>query len=754
MNNKDMIKAGHSSYDLLQGDLPGTLRLIADRYIADHPPQPFVFRVSQTDGLRRGEDYRYELNMAERFPEMKDGQWIYAWAKVWCGQEAEWPFRASFFGPTWIYCNGQQAYRSNIEEEVFPGRRSWFRLKLAQGWNHLVLRFMKTGTGCGARFGTGSIKGLPLHVVWPTEERGGGEGWMYTRPLDRELDAIPHAGMTEAASGTEWLPHRQWPAAEQEKSVFERLFGQEEGFAAYGWTSVRVPVLSSGEAAVMEGRYWGGLTVYIDGTVVFASNGGSGDPPVEASASSSARFSIAVPSREDGEARQLVIRSVCGANGWGIALDAPPSGMELASPFPVEGGPEPWLYLGRFRCGEEPVFDTLFERYRLHKAADGSTFWRIDHPSAFLRPFAETTHYGRWNYPLGVTLYGLIATGITLGREDYSEYASGHIEQCTASDEYALWDREIYGAPGINHQLAFIDTLDDCGSFGSAMLHAMRQRPLAGGRAAADRIAHYISEVQDRLPDGALYRVRGSTDFMQDTMWCDDLYMSTPFLVRYYELTCDEACLNDAASQFLLYRKYLYMPEQSIMSHVYDLKFGKQNGVPWGRGNGWVLFSLAELLGVMPKTHEKRRELLSFFQDLCAGYAALQGKRGLWHQVLDDPESYEETSCTAMFVYAFAKGARNGWLTDPGDYANAARRGWAGITRRAVDNEGNVYGVCRGSGYSYSRLYYKDDLTWNLNDTHGIGIVLLAGTETWKLSESGVNACNEGRKERDSASMA
>ena len=58
----------------------------------------------------------------------------------------------------------------------------------------------------------------------------------------------------------------------------------------------------------------------------------------------------------------------------------------------------------------------------------------------------------------------------------------------------------------------------------------------------------------------------------------------------------------------------------------------------------------------------------------------------------------------------------------------AALLAWRGLTRFAVDREGNLYGVCRGSGFSFSRRYYRS-LSWNLNDTHGIGIVVLAGTE-------------------------
>lgn len=56
-------------------------------------------------------------------------------------------------------------------------------------------------------------------------------------------------------------------------------------------------------------------------------------------------------------------------------------------------------------------------------------------------------------------------------------------------------------------------------------------------------------------------------------------------------------------------------------------------------------------------------------------------------------------------------------------------KAWEGLKQTALDRFGNVYGICRGSFYSFSGDYYRDTLGWTLNDTHGIGIVLLAGIE-------------------------
>jgi rhamnogalacturonyl hydrolase YesR len=106
----------------------------------------------------------------------------------------------------------------------------------------------------------------------------------------------------------------------------------------------------------------------------------------------------------------------------------------------------------------------------------------------------------------------------------------------------------------------------------------------------------------------------------------------------------------------------------------------------------------------------------------------------MWHQVLNLPGSYPETSCTAMFICAFSRGIRKGWLEDL--YREAAEKAWKALERRAIDRDGNVHGVCRGSEFAFNPKYYAEHLLPRLNDTHGIGIVLLAGTEILKLRET------------------
>jgi rhamnogalacturonyl hydrolase YesR len=96
-------------------------------------------------------------------------------------------------------------------------------------------------------------------------------------------------------------------------------------------------------------------------------------------------------------------------------------------------------------------------------------------------------------------------------------------------------------------------------------------------------------------------------------------------------------------------------------------------------------------------------------------------------------ESYQESSCTAMFACAFSRGIRNGWYEDPAVYREGCIRACEGLKKMAIDTDGHVWGVCRGSEFSCSKHYYAEQLLPRLDDTHGIGIILLALCERMKL---------------------
>lgn len=170
------------------------LAIIANRYIGANPPQPPVYRVHLENSFPRLPDCRYEMNLKERLPELRDGEFVYAWGKLWSDTDSDIPLALSCFGPVTVYVNGIAVFASNLNDDVFPDRKAFFRTGLKAGWNQFLLECTAVGTGCGGIFGTGSVKGAPLHFLAPTAEHSGCEGWIYSAPQQSRWTLQPEGG--------------------------------------------------------------------------------------------------------------------------------------------------------------------------------------------------------------------------------------------------------------------------------------------------------------------------------------------------------------------------------------------------------------------------------------------------------------------------------------------------------------------------------------------------------------------------------
>jgi len=91
------------------------------------------------------------------------------------------------------------------------------------------------------------------------------------------------------------------------------------------------------------------------------------------------------------------------------------------------------------------------------------------------------------------------------------------------------------------------------------------------------------------------------------------------------------------------------------------------------------------------------------FPDTDQGRGAVQDASGMWHQVLDRPSSYGETSCNAMFVLALAGEWRNGWIDTK---LSPFPRWRAGITSPKIGPDGTVTGICQGTGIGENEEFY------------------------------------------------
>ena len=130
---------------------------------------------------------------------------------------------------------------------------------------------------------------------------------------------------------------------------------------------------------------------------------------------------------------------------------------------------------------------------------------------------------------------------------------------------------------------------------------------------------------------------------------------------------------------------------------------------------------MAELLSDLPQYHPKRARIMEGYTRMMASLLKYQDSDGIWHQLIDHPESYQESSSTAMFTFAMITGVKKGWLKDE-SYAKAARQGWLGVNR-FIDPDGNVDKVCVGTGQTNSLDFYLNRPTEKGNP-HGQAPVL------------------------------
>lgn len=211
--------------------------------------------------------------------------------------------------------------------------------------------------------------------------------------------------------------------------------------------------------------------------------------------------------------------------------------------------------------------------------------------------------------------------------------------------------------------------------------------------------------------------------------WCDALFMAPPVYAKMYMLTQDKKYVEFLNREYKATYDYLFDQEEKLFyrDHRY---FGQKetNGkkVFWGRGNGWVLGGLAEILQTLPCNNMHRKFYEDLFVTLCNRIADLQGKDGYWHASLLDPDSYPspETSATGFIIYALAYGVNEG-LLDKEYITPVLYKGWKALTD-AVEMDGKL-------GYVQPIGADPQKVTREMTEVYGVGAFLLAGSQLYKL---------------------
>jgi len=250
-------------------------------------------------------------------------------------------------------------------------------------------------------------------------------------------------------------------------------------------------------------------------------------------------------------------------------------------------------------------------------------------------------------------------------------------------------------------------------------------------------------ESHPRTPSGGFWHKK----IYPNQMWLDGLYMGTPFYTRYTVTFENGNGLNDIANQFELFHNNDFDSNSGLPFHAWDESkaigwANKETGTSptiWSRAVGWYIMALVDVLDYYPKNHPKYSELKKYLNEVAKAIANKQDPSGLWFQVTDAGNkegNFLETSSSAMFAYAFAKGVNQGYL--PKKYLKIANQAFDGIVKNyvKVDQSGEIHleQICLSAGLggtpfrdgSFKHYTEGKKLTDN---SVGVGAFILAALE-------------------------
>ncbi len=342
----------------------------------------------------------------------------------------------------------------------------------------------------------------------------------------------------------------------------------------------------------------------------------------------------------------------------------------------------------------------------------------------------ETGLPSKWTYDLGVVLKGVEGVWYATGDARYFKFLQQSIDNFVQDDgTIRTYRPDEYN---IDHVL-----------LGRNVLTLYKVTGQEKYRKAAALLREQL-RTHPRTNEGGFWHKK----IYPYQMWLDGLYMGEPFYAEYAATFGEPEAFDDITKQFVLMERHSRDSKTGLLYHGWDESrqqrwADKQTGRSphfWGRAMGWYAMALVDTLEHFPADHPGRRELVAILNREAEAIRKYQdAKTGLWWQVLDkggERGNYLEASASAMFVYALAKGVREGHL--PASYMKVAEKGYRGIVSRFIkptpdgraDLEGTV-SVAGLGGNPYRDGSYEYYLSEKVitNDPKGVGAAIKAAVE-------------------------
>lgn len=330
-------------------------------------------------------------------------------------------------------------------------------------------------------------------------------------------------------------------------------------------------------------------------------------------------------------------------------------------------------------------------------------------------------------YEWGVTYSAVLEAWKTTGDRRYLAYLDSRLR--LLSDAAPYFDKVRRNRIPVDKQMGRLlapHSLDDSGALCAAMIKARLSDASLPLDSLIMRLADCVLNKQQYLSDGLFCR-----NFPQyHSVWLDDMFMGVPAMAWMGRYMRNKQYYDRAVKMIRLFRDHMFVDEEKLFRHGWVEDMNPHRFFPWGRANGWAILTLCEVLDALPEQYPGREELINLYRRHVEGITAWQATSGFWHQLINRPDTYEETSATAIFTYALAHGINKGWI-DTKAYGPQTLSAWRAVST-AVDAEGRVTGTCIGTGMGFTPGFYQERPV-STKAAHGYGPVIWAGAEIIKM---------------------
>ncbi|HRY54669.1 MAG TPA: glycoside hydrolase family 88 protein [Spirochaetia bacterium] len=275
-----------------------------------------------------------------------------------------------------------------------------------------------------------------------------------------------------------------------------------------------------------------------------------------------------------------------------------------------------------------------------------------------------------WNWPAGVAFYGLSRAWESSGDASIVEFLR-------------LWVDEYL-------ELGLPPLMVNAVSMGHSLLSLYKATGERRYYEVALRKAAYLRDEAKRFAGGVFQHTVSAADDFPGQAWADTLFMAAFFLLRMGVEEGEAAWIEDALLQYRRHEELLQDPRTDLYYHAYDEATKSHlSGVRWARANAWAAVTMAEALRLIDYTYPDFMAIEGSLRDQLAALIRLQDASGLWHTILDDPDSYCETSASAGIGCALARFGRP-------MHAKHVVRAYEGV-KAMIAPDGSVLGVSAGT---------------------------------------------------------